>query len=190
MIVSSTDAKSTCPLPEEIVPCKCIHEENEDTGELEVSINCADVNIKSGSQLKQIFDRISRNANMVNQTFYFLRFASPNLIEIPEKVTGQIKFKVIRITGECESLKSIHQNAFASSVNTTFAILIETRNIPSNQTASLYALVNQFPHLKGFGCLSKFDTLDSNSFSHNLDNLDALSFSPMTIKGSPFARMN
>ena len=119
MIGSSTEAKPTCPEPEDIAPCKC--EIGED---MLASIKCSDSSIKSGSQIKQIFDRISRNPKMVNQIFYSLTFASSNLIQIPENVTGQIKFQVFRFTQECENLKSIHQNAFASSVNTTSSILI------------------------------------------------------------------
>ncbi len=94
-----TQCLAKCPARADLNPCTCEVYNNE------YKINCMQNDV---SDIKSIFAKISKDPEVLNIVYAELSIGSNNIEELPERATGDVKFKWITIYSQCEKLKRIH----------------------------------------------------------------------------------
>jgi hypothetical protein len=172
-----------CPKPDVLSPCECIVSHRWETS---IGIYC---NTKETVDIKKILTKASEDPEVVETWFDDLAISSP-ITELPEGLTGKLKFRRVRILENEKSLQRINSNAFASSQNTLGDLRISPTNVTNGPAPySLVDLINSFPILWRLELNSLIDTIQDGTFSVNLTRFTYLQLRVNAIKGSPFAKL-
>ncbi len=94
-----TQCLAECPDIADLNPCTC------EMYNHEYKIKCMQNNV---SDIKSIFAKISKDPEVLNNVYADLWIGSKNIEELPERATGDVKFKWITIYSQCQNLKRIH----------------------------------------------------------------------------------
>jgi len=94
-----TQCLAKCPKAADLNPCTC------EMYNHEYRINCMQ---NDASDIKSIFAKISSDPEVLKTVYAELLIGSTNIEELPERATGDVKFKWITIYSQCQQLKRIH----------------------------------------------------------------------------------
>ena len=176
-------AAKKCPKAEDLSPaciCDVYHEFT--------AIRCR---TDKEFDLKKMFTRLSRDAEIVNTVYDLLTLDIDNkkFTEIPEDAIGNIKFQAVEVGYKSNYVKRIHSKAFQSSNELMKSFRIDVRiNATDSAPYSPIDLVNSFPNLEYFRSKMILDL--KVFFSAKLAKLNEITLGTVTsIEGSPFAHL-
>ncbi|RWS21351.1 hypothetical protein B4U80_14156 [Leptotrombidium deliense] len=138
LLLLKKSTSDSCPGRWVFQPCHCEYSGSE------AGIYC---NRMNGQSIANVFNRVSTLAN-VYKHFDYLQIKNSSNLELNEKILGDLKFRVIKITDS--NITLIESQTFESSYNFTeeFILFRSTLHEWLNNGFNLFRIIKQFSNLQ------------------------------------------
>ena len=161
---------SVCPDSSLLKPCSC----NKDV------IVCG--NRFQALDLVQMFERLGKQLPKTGKHFNEFHLSNALITELKENTFSDITFDKIFIQN-CDSLKSIHKNAFNTTELVTIWLFISNNPQLTSTDNSIFEAASKFAQAQIFYLADNNITeIPSNAFKHKQDHMRAVTFQGSSIK--------